>query len=217
MRAGVLLTADPAEAGSDGLNASRSVRAPELVDAAARLITRRCDHQLSWPAIAYEAGDPGADFASRFDGLPSLIDACYARTAHGLSDSLLSAETAPGAALDKVAAFLVAALEVRRSRGTLLSFRRCADLPASLQRRVHEYDAMTRTRLKRLLQQGHRDGSLALRNVDTAVELLLACLQVPAVVTDEPQQRMWDSELVELLLAGISEPHPPDDGNRLLG
>jgi hypothetical protein len=65
-------------------------------------------------------------------------------------------------------------------------------------------------RLKRLLNKGRRDGSLALRNLDSAVELLLASLQVPTVVLDGPEQRMWDSELVELLLAALSEPHPPE-------
>jgi hypothetical protein len=65
-------------------------------------------------------------------------------------------------------------------------------------------------RLKRLLNRGRRDGSLALRNLDSAVELLLASLQVPTVVVDGPEQRMWDSELVELLLAALSEPHPPE-------
>jgi len=217
MSACVLPAADSAETGVDEPDVSRRAGPSQIIDAAARLITRRCDHRPGWSAIACEAGDPRADIASCFDGAASLIDACYARTAQGLGESLLRAETAPGTTLDKVAAFLVSALEIRRARGTLLSFRRCADLPESLQRRAHEYDAMTRTRLKRLLQQGHRDGSLALRNLDTAVELVLACLQVPTVVTDAPEQRMWDGELVELLLAGLSEPHPPDDGNRLLG
>lgn len=197
--------------------AVRPLHQGEILDAAARLITRRCDHRLGWMAIALQIGSPRAVVATRFESMLALIDACYARTAQALSDSLLTAETAPGSGLDKVAAFVVAALEIRRARGALLSFRRCADLPPALQRRLHEYDAMTRARLKRLLQQGYRDCSLARRNLDTAIELLLACLQVPTVVTDGPEQRMWDSELVELLLAGLCEPHPPEDGNRLLG
>ena len=131
-------------------------------------------------------------------------------SAQGLSESLLRAETAPGTALDKVAAFVVSALEVRRGRGVLLSFRRGADLPSALQRRLHEHDTTVRMRLKRLLNKGRRDGSLALRNLDSAVELLLASLQVPSVVCDGPEQRMWDGELVELLLAALSEPHPPE-------
>jgi hypothetical protein len=123
---------------------------------------------------------------------------------------LLRAETAPGTALDKLAAFLVAALETRRARGAFLSFRRGGDLPQPLQRRLHEHDTTVRMRLRRLLNKGRRDGSLALRNLDSAVELLLASLQVPTVVVDGPEQRMWDSELVELLLAALSEPHPPE-------
>jgi hypothetical protein len=145
-----------------------------------------------------------------FEELVDLIDECYARTFQGLSDSLLRAETAPGTALDKVAAFLVAALEIRRARGAYLSFRRGGDLPQAVQRRLHEHDTTVRMRLKRLLNKGRRDGSLALRNLDSAVELLLASLQVPTVVVDGPEQRMWDSELVELLLAALSEPHPPE-------
>ncbi len=129
-----------------------------------------------------------------FEDLSALIDECYSRTSQGLSDSLLRAETAPGTALDKLAAFLVAALETRRGRGAFLSFRRGGDLPQALQRRLHEHDTTVRMRLKRLLNKGRRDGSLALRNLDSAVELLLASLQVPTVVVDGPEQRMWDSE-----------------------
>src|SRR6201996_5923209 len=190
---------------------ARPVSRTEVVDAAARVITRRGDHRLRWAAIAYEAGNAQAVRAAEwFEDLTQLLDECYARSAQGLSDSLLSAETAPGTALDKVAAFMVAALETRRSRGVYLSFRRGADLPQALQRRLHEHDTTVRMRLKRLLNKGRRDGSLALRNLDSAVELLLANLQVPTVVVDGPEQRMWDSELVELLLAALSEPHPPE-------
>ncbi|HZO23300.1 MAG TPA: TetR/AcrR family transcriptional regulator [Steroidobacteraceae bacterium] len=217
MSAHVLTPADRDEAAAKPIELTRPVREPEIIDAAARVITRRSDHRILWSTIAHEAGHCAAPIETCFDGLLTLIDACYSRTAQGLSHSLLQAETAPGTALDQVAAFLVSALEIRRSRGVFLSFRRCADLPGSLQRRLHEYDAMTRTRLKRLLQRGHRDGSLAHRQPDAAVELILACLQVPTVVTDGPEQRMWDGELVELLLAGLSEPHPPEDGTRLLG
>lgn len=196
---------------SDGTPASRPISRADVIDAAARVITRRADHRMRWAAIAYEAGNAQAVMASQwFEDLSALIDECYARTAQGLSDSLLRAETAPGTALDKVAAFIVAALETRRSRGAFLSFRRGGDLPQPLQRRLHEHDTTVRMRLKRLLNKGRRDGSLALRNLDSAVELLLASLQVPTVVVDGPEQRMWDSELVELLLAALSEPHPPE-------
>ena len=190
---------------------SRSVSRAEVIDAAARVITRRGDHRIRWAAIAYEAGNAQAVVASQwFEDITALIDECYARTSQGLSDSLLRAETAPGTALDKVAAFLVAALEIRRGRGAYLSFRRGGDLSMPAQRRLHEHDTTVRMRLKRLLNKGRRDGSLALRNLDSAVELLLASLQVPTVVVDGPEQRMWDSELVELLLAALSEPHPPE-------
>lgn len=190
---------------------ARPVLRTDVVDAAARVITRRGDHRLRWSAIAYEVGNAQAVMASQwFEEDSDLIDECYARTFQGLSDSLLRAETAPGTALDKVAAFVVAALETRRSRGVYLSFRRGGDLPQPIQRRLHEHDTTVRMRLKRLLNKGRRDGSLALRNLDSAVELLLASLQVPTVVVDGPEQRMWDSELVELLLAALSEPHPPE-------
>lgn len=194
-----------------GLGAGRQVISrATITDAAARVITRRGEHRMRWAAIAYEAGNAQAVLASRwFVSLHELIDECYSRSAQGLGESLLCAETAPGTALDKVAAFIVTALEIRRARGVFLSFRRGADLPPALQRRLHEHDTTVRTRLKRLLNKGRRDGSLALRNLDSAVELLLATLQVPTVVTDGPEQRMWDSELVELLLAALSEPHPP--------
>jgi hypothetical protein len=33
---------------------------------------------------------------------------------------------------------------------------------------------------------------------------------VPDVAAEGPEQIMWDSELVELLLAALSEPHPPE-------
>jgi len=142
-----------------------------------------------------------------FETVAELIDACYARTAQAFTDCLLQAETAPGTALDQVAAFLVAILEMRRQRGTLLSFRRGRDLPAPLQRRLHERDMMVRMRLERILSKGRRDGSLALRNSDSACQLILASLQVADIATEEPEQRMWDSELVEFLLAALSPMH----------
>jgi DNA-binding transcriptional regulator YbjK len=188
----------------------------QIVDAATRLIARRGDHRIPWPAIAAEAG--GQFYGSVpdwVDDLPVLIDECYARTAQALADSLLRAETAPGNALDKLAAFLVAALEARREHGTLLSFRRGRNLPDALQRRLHERDMMVRTRLKRLLQQGRRDGSLARRNADSACELILASLMVPDVAVSDPEQLIWDSELVELLLAALAEPHPTESGRDL--
>jgi len=79
-----------------------------------------------------------------------------------------------------------------------------------LQRRLHERDMMVRTRLKRLLEQGRKDGSLARRNPDSACELILASLMVPDVAVTGPEQQIWDSELVELLLAALAEPHPAE-------
>lgn len=190
---------------------SSPVTRAELVDAASRLIGRRSDHRLRWTAIAREAGsDPLAGPPEWLEDLPELVDACYARTAQVLADSLLHAETAPGTALDKLAAFLVCALEARRQCGTLLSFRRGLDLPEALQRRLHERDMMVRTRLKRLLRQGRADGSLARRNLDSACELILASLMVPDVAVSDPEQMIWDSELIELLLAALAEPHPAE-------
>jgi hypothetical protein len=190
---------------------SRPITRTSVIDAAARVIARNGDHRMRWAGIACEAGNEQAvHAASWFEDSDALIDECYSRTAQALATALLRGETAPGTALDKVAAFLVAALELRRERGSLLSFRRGRDLPIALQRRLHEWDQMVRTRLKRLLGKGRRDGSLALRNLDSACELILASLMVPDVAAEGPEQIMWDSELVELLLAALSEPHPPE-------
>jgi AcrR family transcriptional regulator len=194
---------------------ARPVTRNAVIDAASRAIARRGDHSMRWSGIADEAGNEQAVLAaSWFEDSSALIDECYARTAQAFAEALLRGETAPGTALDKVAAFLVAALELRRERGSLLSFRRGRDLPNPLQRRLHEWDQMVRTRLKRLLTKGRRDGSLALRNLDSACELILASLMVPDVAVDGPEQLMWDSELVELLLASLSEPHPPEGAVR---
>ncbi len=180
----------------------------KIIDAATRVVARCSDHRMLWPAIAREAGKTEADLdTSWFESVDELIDACYARTAQVLTDSLLGAETAPGTALDQVASFLVSALEMRRQSGALLSFRRGRDLPDRLQRRLHERDMMVRGRLKRILSKGRRDGSLALRNTDSACELILASLQVADIAAEEPEQRMWDSELVEFLLAALSPTH----------
>jgi AcrR family transcriptional regulator len=194
---------------------NRPITRTAVVDAASRVIARRGDHRMHWSGIAHEAGNEQALLAeSWFEDSSALIDECYARTAQAFAEALLRGETASGTALDKVAAFLVAALELRRGRGSLLSFRRGRDLPNALQRRLHEWDQMVRSRLKRLLTKGRRDGSLALRNLDSACELILASLMVPDVAVDGPEQRMWDSELVELLLASLSEPHPPEGAIR---
>ena len=199
----------------DAPTVSTPITRNAVIDAAARVVARRGDHRVRWSAIAHEAGNERALLAAGwFEDSSVLISECYARTAQAFAEALLRGETAPGTTLDKVAAFLVAALELRRERGSLLSFRRGRDLPTALQRRLHEWDQMVRMRLKRLLTRGRRDGSLALRNLDSACELILASLQVPDVAVDGPEQRMWDSELVELLLAALSEPHPPEEAPR---
>jgi hypothetical protein len=180
-----------------------------VVDAVARLVARRGAAGIRWSTIVGETGNPNAAQAFGWlEDMPALVEECYSRTAQGLEESLLRAETAPGTGLDKVAAFLVAAFETRRERGSLLSFQLADGLPEAQQRRLRERDMMIRTRLKRLLIKGQRDGSLALRNTDPACALILACLQAPAVTEKGPEQQMWDAELVELLLAAIAEPHP---------
>lgn len=211
MTACLTSTSDPPTGGAESPDSSHAISQADVVDAAARVITRLGNHPTHWAAIARESGDLRCVTGLRgFEDLPMLFDATYARSAQGLNDSLLRAETAPGTALDQVAAFLVTALELRRQRGVFLSFRRSGDLPPSLQRRLNEHDASVRIRLRRLLDKGRRDGSVALRNLDSAVELVLASLQVSTIAADGPEQRMWDSELVELLLAALSEPHPPE-------
>jgi hypothetical protein len=137
---------------------------------------------------------------------------------HALNDSLLCAETAPGTALDKVAAFLVAALEARRERGESLSLVADDDLPLAERKRLREDLMMVRARLKRLLIKGQREGSIALRQVDSACAMILACLTAPAASPSRLEQQTWDAELVELLLAAVAEPHPPDgSGQRPAG
>ncbi len=186
-----------------------------VVDAVARVVARRGAASVRWSMIVEETGHPNAGQAfGWFDDVPALLEECYSRTAQGLEDALLRAETAPGNALDKVAAFLVAAFETRRERGSLLSFHPAEELPGPQQRRLRERDLMIRTRLKRLLIKGQRDGSLALRNTDAACALLLACLQAPAVTEKGAEQQIWDAELVELLLAAVAEPHPLEKAAR---
>ena len=125
-----------------------------------------------------------------------------------LNQSLLCAETAPGTALDKLAAFLVAALEARRERRESLSLTPDDDLPLADRKRLREEDMMVRARLERLLIKGQRDGSIARRQVDSACAMILACLRAPSVSRSRFEQQTWDAELVELLLAAVAEPHP---------
>ncbi len=128
-----------------------------------------------------------------------------------LDDSLLRAETAPGTALDKIAAFLVSAFEARRERGPLFNFQPVEGIPPVELKRLLERDLMTRTRLKRLLLKGQRDGSLALRSPDTACAFIFASLQATVDIASGPEQQIWDAELIELLLAALAEPHRPDN------
>lgn len=190
-----------------------------VIDAAARVIAR-CGHRgAKWSLIARELGDPEALVAaSWFPGPEALIEECYARTAEGLHDCLLQAETAPGTGLDRIAAFLVAALETRRERGVFLSFRRTGDLSEPLQRRVREHDMMVRARLRRLLAKGRDDGTLAARSLEGVCDLILSVLQSGSPTAgDRPQQSMWDSELVELLLTALADPHPPEKHDTAVG
>lgn len=125
-----------------------------------------------------------------------------------LNHSLMCAETAPGTALDKLAAFLVAALEGRRERRESLALAAEEDLPLAERKRLREEDMMVRARLERLLIKGQRDGSIAHRQVDSASAMILACLRAPSMSRSRLEQQTWDGELVELLLAAVAEPHP---------
>ena len=78
-----------------------------VVDAVARVVARRGPSAIRWSTLAREAGGPSVSRAFRwFEDMPALIEECYSRTAQGLEESLLRAETAPGTALDKLAAFV---------------------------------------------------------------------------------------------------------------
>jgi hypothetical protein len=130
------------------------------------------------------------------------------RMVRALNESLLCAETAPGTALEKLAAFLVAALDARRESGDSLSLTADADLALAERKRLREDGLMVRARLERLLIKGQRDGSIARRQVDSACAMILACLGAPSVSKSRLEQQTWDAELVELLLAAVAEPHP---------
>ncbi|HTC51367.1 MAG TPA: GFA family protein [Steroidobacteraceae bacterium] len=188
-----------------------SLSRSEVIDAVARVVARQGPGALRWAAIVKESGSPSVSQAWEwYPDLQALLDECYSRTAQGLEESLLVGETAPGTALEKLAAFLVAALDIRRERGSFLSFRVGDDLPERQRRRLRERELMLLTRLKRILMKGQHDGSLALRHVDSACAMIFACLEVPATAGEGPEQRMWDGELIELLLAALAEPHAPE-------
>src|SRR2546430_10876709 len=50
---------------TDGTTPPRSISRADVIDAAARVITRRGDHRMRWAAIAYEAGNAQAVMASQ--------------------------------------------------------------------------------------------------------------------------------------------------------
>lgn len=195
--------------------APRAASAPlsrtAVVDAIARVVARRGSEALHWSTLARDVGSPSVSNAWRwFEDMPSLVVECYTRSAQGLEESLLRGETAAGNALEKLAAFLVAALETRRERGAFLPLRSGEDVPPAQRKRLRERDMMIRTRLKRLLIKGQHDGSVAQRHVDAACAMILSCLQASGLSSAESEQRMWDGELVELLLAALAEPHVTD-------
>jgi AcrR family transcriptional regulator len=190
--------------------AAHALSRSEVIDAVARVVARQGPGALRWAAIVKEGGSSVSQAWEWYPDLQALLDECYSRTAQGIEESLLVGETAPGNALEKLAAFLVAALDIRRERGSFLSFRVSDDLPERQRRRLRERELMLLTRLKRLLMKGQQDSSLALRHVDSACAMIFACLEVPATAGDGPEQRMWDGELIELLLAALAEPHAPE-------
>jgi hypothetical protein len=182
----------------------------QVVDACSRVLARTGQRRVVWSQVAQEIGKPDVPFDSRwFPDIRLLVAECYARAAESLEESLISAETARGNGLEKLAVFLVAALEARRTRGALLALRRAADLPAQDQKRLRERDMMIRTRIKRLLLKGQADGSVSARSVDCACELVLAALQVPTSDGDDPAQRTWDGELIDMLLTALANPAAP--------
>lgn len=199
----------PDEPVSTGNRFKAALSRAAVIDAVARVVARQGPAGVRWSSIEREAGSSNVRrVSSWYPDMRSLVDECYSRAAQGLEESLLCGETTPGTGLDKLAAFLVAVLETRRERGSLLSFRGCSEITPTQRKRLRERDMMIRTRLKRLLLKGQQDGSLAQRNLDNACEMILACVQAPITTTRGAEQRIWDGELVEMLLAALAEPHP---------
>jgi len=68
-----------------------------VIDATTRVVARRADHRIRWPAIAHEAGNEQAVLAaSWFEDDHALIEECYARSAQAFAEALLRGETALG-------------------------------------------------------------------------------------------------------------------------
>jgi len=208
-------TVDSQAAASGTSPVEPSLSRTEMIDAMARALARGGPSGMRWSAIMREAESSSLWRAGPWFGdLAALVEECYARTARALDECLLRAETAPGTALDQIAAFLVGAFELRRERTSLLALQPPEGLPPAQCKRLREWDLAVRMRIKRLLLKGRRDGSVALRHADSACAMILACLQVPLAHTNAAEQQMWDGELIELLLAAIAEPHPPEGASR---
>jgi len=163
--------------------------------------------------IACEAVNERATLAADwFESVPELVDAMLFAHGPGLCGQSASWRDSagngarPSGRVPRLRLWRCAASAARSCRSGVVAIFRKPSKDASTR-----WTGWSAPGLKRLLNKGRRDGSLALRNLDSACELILASLQAPDVAVDGPEQRMWDSELVELLLAALSEPHPPAD------
>lgn len=171
----------------------------KLVEAAARVIARRGHRGLLWSHVAREAGTRSLVVQRRFEDIDQLVYECHVGSAALVEASLLRAETAAGPARDRLGAFLVTALRLKRERGSLLPLRGVPALPTTSAKRLREREQMIRVRLERLLRKGERDGSLATPDREAAIELVLATLHHHSGARDT-----HDPALVRLVLVALA-------------
>lgn len=185
--------------------APRYLPRAEVIDAATRLIVRAGRDRLLWSALARELQTSALALQRRWgSNISALVAECHARSTDALATALLSAETAHGAGLDRLGAFLRAAFAIKRARGAVLPLWQPPQGSPAERRRRRERALMIRTRLERLVERALRDGSIAASNRTVIAELLLAVLSAPPSQPPGPAPAARDVETTALLLRALA-------------
>ena len=182
----------------------RQVTRDEVLDSAARVLVRRGYQGLLFGGIARELGVATRSVLAVCSDKPELVRACYKRSASAFEEALMAAETATGAAVQKLDLFLTTMLALRRERGGLLSLA-LADGPSTADIRwCRAKDRVIRTRLERLLRSGQRDRSIRARDAAAATQLILAllCSCEPPLAPDSAVADLDD--LKQLIFGGLA-------------
>lgn len=169
-----------------GTGGGRRGKRDAVLDAAARHLNARGVSQSSLGEIAKALGIGRAALYYYVDDREDLVFQCYRRACETMARDLDAAARAPGTGLDRLAAFVRAALDPDRPEPAVLA--EVAVLPSPQRETIEALHHGNVAQLIDLIEAGQADGSIRPCNV------LVAAQAVIGVVSWIPLAPRWTSE-----------------------